>query len=170
MFSKNRSNSISRSISSSNRRNSRSRSRRSSISSSNNSTSNSRCGSSKSRRTSRRWISSSMTKLNSYSATLPPLASFPVLARLHLHDAHTDSWPHKCSKAKYFLLIPHIILSKVIERPKFLSKFVTVQFPFELRHPKVSTSDCPCDIFAAAQWEADWTRELLGIGTTLKRG
>ena len=29
-------------------------------------------------------ISSSMTKLNSYSATLPPLASFPVLARLHL--------------------------------------------------------------------------------------
>ena len=45
-----------------------------------------------------------------------------------------------------------------------------VQFPFELRHLKVSTDHCPCDIFAAAQWEADWTRELLGIGTTLKRG
>ena len=86
------------------------------------------------------------------------------------NDAHTGSWPHKCSKAEYFLLIPHIILSKEIERPDFLSKFVIVQFPFELRHLKVSTDHCPCDIFAAAQWEADWKRELLGIGTTLKRG
>ena len=74
VFSRDRSSSISRSSSSSDSTSS------TSISSRTSSSNRRKCssGSSRSR------ISSSMTKLNSYSATLPPLASFPVLARLHL--------------------------------------------------------------------------------------